>query len=201
MCHRTKGIQKNKDGVTAIYAKPVSKRQLQKREAFLTRAAAEIQPCAHDFRDLPDFLRTEFGTVTDDIPPQKAESVKVNTLLNFYPDRIGMPSQLPANASEAERERYLAEWDEAERRAHTLSAEECGLDIAVYRIPRQNAKEDVYVLTENTTAYYSVENSHAVFDAIVRFLGVTAEDIAERTPQFIYYADAMQRGGLLKSDR
>ena len=190
------GIIGGADGPTAIFMTERTEEEKKRQDDFLSLAAKKISPCAHTLAQLEEYLVQKYGAVPVELSHGQREMLKVNVILNYYPELIGPKRELPDHPSKRELLRYARE-DHSFEEARAVDGEALGLSCAGYRLPEI---EDAVVLLERISGYLCVEGVGAgedLPDDLTEFMGVTKKDIEGRTPRFISYVYTLKKRGKL----
>lgn len=134
------GVIGGASGPAAIFS--VSRKEMEKRraeqEAFLERAQKLAVPCAKDFDQTIRYLCETYGAQPCALSKGQRQSVKMNILLNQYPELVGYVPP-PLNPTEEELLAYSQKQDLCLERAVLYPEEELGLIIEGYLIPENTA--------------------------------------------------------------
>ncbi|WP_040197846.1 hypothetical protein [Candidatus Soleaferrea massiliensis] len=207
------------DGPTAVYSDENDAQQ-HEQQAFLELAAEKIKPCERAFSELPAYLADRYAAIPYTLSEREAETLKINVILNHFRDQIEWPEELPVHPTH----RQLMDWHSADtsvEQARQLASEDLGLQILAFKLPDRYAAEaanetvsrrfrkhsktiqiqrldEVRIELETTTGYMALHNGRdEVMNDIVLWMGVSEQDIYERSPRFISYAYTCRQLGKL----
>lgn len=195
----------NEKSQTVSIIQKKSRRKEKKQQQFLKRMAMQIQPCKQPFSQLILFLKEQYQAEEILLTEQQKETIKINILLNHYPQRIGLPLPLPSNPTEEQIQKYVNQHELAIQQARDYPAEGLGLIFRGLLIGENNLRKKTkklfksdrqrnrIVQLELTHEYFCISNDDGtLMDAIILFSGVTDWDILAQTPAFLSYAYALQ---------
>ena len=235
------GIIGAANGPTAVFARrnKNTEKTRQEREAFFSRAQQMAQPCEKSLDEVIAHLTETYHARKIELTDGEKTSIKINILLNHYPDLIHR-EPMPENPTPEQ----ICAWHErdtsfGEARAYPI--EKLDLEMEGYEIPEEEA-EKLRKIEENEqnadlsqTAFarmidrwatwwrgtesrpaakpqpltVSLERKHnymvirgkggsVLSDEMAVFGGISGQDIAEKTPRFLVYADLMRKRGIWK---
>lgn len=185
-----------KNGVTAVIAVKSDPKKEAQWQDFLNFAAAHSTPCLHSLQELEQYLTDRYYAVPCTLSDTQRESLKVNVILNHYPSLLTFPPPLPKNPTKKQILAH-AQNDTTLEQARAISAESLGLRFKAYSVPNTNGA-DAIVQIEETTQFLTVDNANEAFwNDVTLYLGVSEDDINNRTPRFMAYAHALRDTGKL----
>ncbi len=210
--HKTSsiGIIGGSDGPTAIFvSKKKEDRQEKTFQEFLSDAQQKISPCARSFSQLEEYLVETHHAVAYSLSSGELECMKVNVLLNYYPHLL---EEIPVPNG-------MSEFEIPFFRAHSYPVEKMDFFPKAFTLPdippqpspvrrkpfwrrkHQPACMDTppaVVQWEETSGYLCIQNGDdRIMDEISLFLGVSEQDIREKSPRFLSYACTLKKLGKL----
>ena len=195
MNESNKLITKNtKTGVSALYyyvgtPEEETKKEAE-RKAFLEYAATKIAPNSHEFSKIEDYLIEKYNVEPYTMTERQLKVLKSNVIVNRFPEVLHLPEPPGENATQEERLEYFQN-DTSFEQAREYPAEKLGLLFKAYKIPNDSENETI-VKMEMTTQYMCMDHpSDEFLNDINLWLGVTQEDIDNKTPGFIIYAQTL----------
>ncbi len=181
------GIIGGSDGPTAVYWT-----EKCNQDEFLEYASEQIEPCYRSFEELGNHLISKYGAVPYELLPREIENIKVNVVLSKHKHLIKSPLPPPENPSKKDIETYFRN-DTTLEQAKAYPIEKLDLNIKAYRM------KDIIVKIETKSGYLSLDNGNMdLFMELIKFQGVTQEDIINKTPRFMDYAHMMRKSGKLQ---
>lgn len=187
---------RRKNGVTGVILGKSDPKQEAQLQAFLNFAAAHSIPCQHSLQELEQYLTEQYHAVPCTLSDAQRKSLKVNVILNHYRTLLTLPVPLPPNPTKEQILAYI-ESDTTFEQAEAISAESLGLRFKAYAVPNPNGA-DTIVQIEETKEYLTADHaSEAFWNDLTLYLGVSRDDIDNRTPRFMAYAHALRDTGKL----
>ena len=204
------GIIGGADGPTAIFISKTQKHgQPAKQDDFLWRAQQSILPCERSFSQLAAHLVEIHHATPCTLSPGELENLKVNVLLNHYPKLL---EEIPAPEG-------MSEFEIPFFRAHAYPVEKLEFHPKAFTLPdifpqprpvkkslwkRRRASvqslQPAIVQWEETSGYLCIHNGDdKIMDEIILFLGVSEQDIREKSPRFVSYAYTLKKLGKLEN--
>ncbi|MBQ1238192.1 MAG: hypothetical protein IIX70_07925 [Oscillospiraceae bacterium] len=210
----------------------------EERQAFFKRAQTLARPCEKSLDEVILYLVEQFRAKPVELSEGEKTSIKINILLNHYPDLIHR-EPMPENPTMEQ----LRQWQERDRsfeEARNYPIELLDLVMEGYEIPEEIAaplrrqdlaerekdrpRRSVTDCLNRLAALWrgkdpapaapqpitlSLERNHnymvirglgggALSDELTVFRGISAQDIQNKTPQFMVYADVMRKRGIWK---
>ncbi len=203
------GIIGGADGPTAIFVSDKNKDGRSERpEQFLSQAQKKIKPCARSFSQLESYLVKTHHAAPYSFSPGELESLKVNVLLNYYPHLL---EEIPVPNG-------MSEFEIPFFRAHSYPVEKLDFCPKAFTLPdivptpppvrksfwRRKRKKvcietsPAVVQWEEVSGYLCIQNGDdRIMDEISLYLGVSEQDIREKTPRFLSYAYTLKKLGKL----
>lgn len=199
------GIIGGADGPTAIFiaSKKTNKRG-EEFQKFLSQAQQQIQPCEHSFSQLETYLKETHHAIPYKLSHGELESLKVNVLLNHYPHLL---EEIPVPEG-------LSEFEIPFYRAHSFPVERIDFHPKAFTLPdavsmpspptrkflwrrhkpASSEMPPAVVQWEETSGYLCINHGDdTIMNEIQLFLGVSQQDIQEKSPRFIAYAYALNK--------
>lgn len=210
----------------------------QEWQAFFERAQSLARPCEKSLDEVIRYLVEQFHAKPVELSEGEKTSIKINILLNHYPDLIHREPMPEKPTME-----QLRQWQERDRsfeEARNYPIELLDLVMEGYEIPEEIAaplrrqdlaerekdrpRRSVTDCLNRLAALWrgkdpapaapqpitlSLERNHnymvirglgggALSDELTVFRGISAQDIQNKTPQFMVYADVMRKRGIWK---
>lgn len=169
-------------------------------------------------QEICDYICKEYHGVPYVLSPSEEEYLKANVIVNYFPEVLEQPKELPKNPTEKEIVQHTLE-DTTFEQARNYPAETLGLEFFVFTLPNYNVNlfekkqkflrfrkgkqaqltmEDACIELEYKTGYICFKNCK---DALVQdfriWYGVSQEDIDTRSGSFTFYAQALRETGKL----
>ena len=188
-------------------------------EKFLSNAAEQILPYKRTLMQLEEYLIEKYQAIPHTLSTHELSILKANVIMNHFDEVIEKPAPLVENPTEDDIKAYL-KYNTSFFQAREYPAEKLGLEMKAYKLPyiqseikpRSDQKvkrqlairhssycdDEVIVEMEMKSGYLSILNGgEDIMNDLIMYLGVSEEDIIERSPCFIGYAYALKHMGKL----
>lgn len=201
------------DGPTAVFAgRPAGRKKKEEFTEFLDRAAASVRPCRKSMEEAASYLADKHGAKPWPLTVRQLQTLKSNVIMNCYEGVLNRPEPLKKGAGENEVRSWFAQ-DTSFEQAEAYPADRLNLDMRAWLLPDivqkdgravslakgeavSEAGEKTIVEMEMNSGYVSLRSgSEEIMDDLTLFLGVSGEDIEQRSPRFITYAALLRRRG------
>lgn len=160
-------------------------------DKFLDYAATQIKENYRPFTEIIDYIIKKYGAVPHALSEKQLQLLKANVILNHFREVLDLPIPLRKNPTKKQLIKYVKN-DTTFEQAKNYPAEKLGLIMKAYKLPADDDKE-IIVKLEITTNYICMDNASRKFaDELFLFQGVTQEDIDNKTPRFIAYANTLR---------
>lgn len=181
-----------KNGPTAIFQTNSPKQQDD--ENSLTEMQKTLQPNLRLLSDLPKYLTQQYHALPYPLSDSETEMLKVNVLLNSFPEEVGFPMPPEECSSEKELVRYAEASDLAFRRAHSYPADKLNLCFRAYLLPQMGEDgTDAIIQFELRSEHLILKNAtQELAEDITLWLGVSQQDIETRSPRFQVYVHTLK---------
>ncbi len=183
------------DGPTAVWVK--QKASNTENEAFLEYAATKIKPNAHDFCELEEYLIKNYNAEPYILSEKEQQVLKTNVIVNHFRNLLDLPGPLSPNPTKKQILEY-AQNDTSFEQARKYPAEKLGLIMKAYKM-KTTSQRDTIVKLEVTTQYMCIDDaSEKLANELILWLGVTQNDIDDKTPRFLAYAYTLKKAGKIE---
>lgn len=161
---------------------------------YIAKIQSSATPNRRPFSSLPEYLAERYRAVPYPLSENETAALKINVLLNAFPEQIGAPKLPDGNASRKELIQYVEESERARERAQACPAGRLGLCFQAFLLPGQGEDgSDAVVQFELRSEHLAIKNgSQKLADDLTLWLGVSQQDIDTLSPRFQAYAQALK---------
>lgn len=157
---------------------------------FLCYAAKQIKPCERTVKDLEEYIIEKYNAVPYELSKRQINALKINVVLNHFKKVLYTCEESKTSLGEG----HLI------KQAKEYPAENLGLEFKGYKLlkttSKSNHKEDTIVEIERRSKYFSIENGNReILNDLIIYLGVSKQDIEEKSSRFIQYAHSLKEIG------
>lgn len=182
-----------KNGPTAVYRGSSSKQQAF--EHTLKEMQKTLQPNRRLLSDLPEYLAQQYHALPYSLSDSETEMLKVNVLLNSFPEEVGVPMPPEECSSKKELVRYVKASDLAFKRAHNYPADKLNLCFQAYLLPQMGEDgTDAIIQFELRSEHLILKNAtQKLTEDLTLWLGVSQQDIDTCSPRFQAYVHTLKK--------
>lgn len=157
------------------------------------QAVRAMQPACRSIQQLEEYLVEELHAVPCRLSSSELETMKLHTIIRFFPQLVDKPPLPGPNPSSREIDEYIDRNHQAYERARAMTLQEAGLEIVAYRLPDRSGSPDgpIVQLERRSQSFQLLHGSKELFDQLVLYLGVSEQDLQGRTPRLLDYLHAL----------